>query len=144
MAYQQSSVQAYRQTRVKTATQGQVIVMLYDEAVRRIDEAVSLLQQEPRPLDRINNAVVKAQAIVTELMVSLDLEQGGEIANNLLRLYLFFNGRLMDGNVQKDTGPLVEVRDLMASLRDAWKQIEQEPAGGQPVAMSRTGVNIAG
>lgn len=143
MAYQQSSVHAYRQTSVKTASQGRIIVMLYDEAVRQIDTALGLLQDHSRELDRVNNALVKAQDIITELMVSLDLEQGGEIARNLLRLYLFFNDRLMEGNVKKEEGPIQEVRGLMADLRDAWKQIENVTIDGRSAAPVN-GVNIAG
>tara|TARA_Y100000592_G_scaffold71499_1_gene111307 strand:- start:12 stop:437 length:426 start_codon:yes stop_codon:yes gene_type:complete len=141
MAYQQGSVHAYRQTRVKTASQGRIIVMLYDEAIRQIDDATALLETGTKQLDKVNNGIVKAQDIVTELMVALDMEQGGEIAHNLFRLYMYFNDRLMEGNVQKDVAPLKEIRGLMASLRDAWKQIENTAAGAQaPVS----GVNIAG
>lgn len=141
MAYQQSSVHAYRQTSVKTATQGRVIVMLYEEAIRQIDLALAGIGAADRRLDRINNAIIKAQSIVTELMVSLDMEQGGEIAQNLFRLYMFFNDRLMEGNVKKDSGPLNEVKTLMSELRDAWKQIENTNAASRP---SGSGLNIAG
>lgn len=141
MAYQQSSVQAYRQTSVKTATQGRVIVMLYEEALRQIDLALSGINAADRRLDRINNAITKAQSIVTELMVSLDMEQGGEIAQNLFRLYMFFNDRLMEGNVKKEAAPLLEVKNLMGELRDAWKQIENTAVGAKP---SGSGLNIAG
>lgn len=143
MGYQQSSVHAYRQTRVKTATQGRIIVMLYDEAIRQLDDAIALLKGDSRALDRVNNAVVKAQDIVTELMVSLDMDEGGEISRNLLRLYLYFNEQLMDGNVRKDPEPLAQVRGLLDGLRDAWRQIEQTtPAPRQ--AFASGGVNIAG
>ncbi|SIQ51576.1 flagellar protein FliS [Alkalispirochaeta americana] len=143
MAYQQSSVSAYRQTSVKTASQGRIIVMLYDEALRQIDVAEALLAGRSRELDKINNALVKAQDIITELMVSLDLEQGGEIAQNLLRLYLFFNDRLMEANVKKEQEPLQEVRGLIVNLRDAWKQIESQSPDARSVP-SGGGVNIAG
>lgn len=141
MAYQQSSVQAYRQTSVKTATQGRVIVMLYEEAIKQIDLALDGIRAQDRQLDRINNAIIKAQSIVTELMVSLDMEQGGEIAQNLFRLYMFFNDRLMEGNVKKEEAPLTEVKKLMSELRDAWKQIENTAAANKPAA---GGLNIAG
>lgn len=142
MGYQQSSVQAYRQTSVKTATGGRLIVMLYDEAIRQLDRATDLLDNGTKQLDQVNNAVVKAQDIVTELLVSLDLEQGGEIAHNLFRLYLFFNEQLMDGNVRKDVLPLRAVRTFLAQLREAWREIESASAGVRPVAVP--GVNIAG
>jgi len=141
MGYQQSSVQAYRQTSVKTATQGRVIVMLYEEAIRQIDLALDGIAAQDRRLDRINNAILKAQSIVTELMVSLDMENGGEIAQNLFRLYMFFNDRLMEGNVKKDAVPLKEVKNLMTDLRDAWKQIENTVVAGRSAS---GGVNIAG
>lgn len=141
MAYQQSSVHAYRQTSVKTATQGRVIVMLYEEALRQIDLALDGIHSDTRQLDRINNSIIKAQSIITELMVSLDMEQGGEIAQNLFRLYLFFNDRLMEGNVKKEDAPLTEVKQLMTDLRDAWKQIENTSAGSRPTG---SGLNIAG
>jgi flagellar secretion chaperone FliS len=141
MAYTNNSVHAYRETRVKTASQGRIIVMLYDEALRQIDEAVGLLDTGTKQLDRVNNSVVKAQDIITELMVSLDMEQGGDIARNLFRLYMFFNDRLMEGNVRKETKPLIEVRGLMASLRDAWREIENVATPSPAVT---TGVNIAG
>ncbi len=141
MAYQQSSVQAYRQTRVKTASQGRVIVMLYDEALRQIDTAVALLDENTKELDKVNNAVLKAQDVITELMVSLDMEQGGEIAGNLFRLYLYFNDTLREANFQKDAAAMRSVRRLLADLRDAWKQIENTAVERQPPA---GGVNIAG
>jgi flagellar protein FliS len=141
MAYTNNSVHAYRETRVKTASQGRIIVMLYDEALRQIDEAVGLLDAGTKQLDRVNNSVVKAQDIITELMVSLDMEQGGDIARNLFRLYMFFNDRLMEGNVRKETKPLIEVRGLMANLRDAWREIENVATSAPAVT---TGVNIAG
>ena len=141
MAYQQTSVQAYRQTRVKTASQGRVIVMLYDEALRQIDTAVTLLDRNSKELDKVNNAVLKAQDVVTELMVSLDMEQGGDIARNLFRLYLYFNDTLRDANFNKDADALRKVRSLLANLRGAWKQIENT-AIDRPAPSS--GLNIAG
>lgn len=143
MGYQNSSVQAYRQTRVKTASPGRLIVMLYDEAIRQLDTAIGLIEEETKQLDRVNNAVVRTQDIVTELMASLDLEQGGDIARNLFRLYLYFNTRLMDGNVRKQAAPLREVRGMLDNLRGAWKQIEATPVGGERPGGGQ-GLNIAG
>jgi len=141
MAYQQTSVQAYRQTSVKTASQGRVIVMLYDEAIRQLDTAVKLLDDNSKQLDKVNNAVLKAQDVVTELMVSLDMDQGGDIAQNLFRLYLYFNDTLRDANFKKDSEAMRKVRTLLANLRDAWKQIENT-AVSRPTPAS--GLNIAG
>ncbi len=133
-------INAYRQTRVKTASQGKLIVMLYDEAIRQIDTAKQLLSENSLAYDRVNEAIGKTQDIVTELTVSLDLEGGGEIAQNLFRLYRFFNEQLVAANFKKEVQPLENVRSFMVELRDAWKEIAEKGTGPQRAG---SGVNIS-
>ena len=115
--------------------------MLYDEAIKQLDSAIVLLESDTKELDRVNNAILKAQDVITELMVSLDFEKGGEIAPKLFGLYRFFNDQLMEANIQKDASPLQTVRRFLDDLRDAWVQIlgTTHVQGG-----ATTGVNIAG
>lgn len=133
-------INAYRQTRVKTASQGKLIVMLYDEAIRQIELATQLLGDGGISYDRVNDAIGKAQDIVTELTVSLDLENGGEIAQNLFRLYRFFNNQLVEANFKKDPQPLENVRSFLVDLRDAWKEVADKGYGPE---RTTTGVNIS-
>ena len=133
-------INAYRQTRVKTASQGKLIVMLYDEAIRQIELATQLLGDGGISYDRVNDAIGKAQDIVTELTVSLDLENGGEIAQNLFRLYRFFNNQLVEANFKKDPQPLENVRSFLVDLRDAWKEVADKSYGPE---RTTTGVNIS-
>ena len=141
MALRGNPVSAYKETSVRTASGGKIIVMLYDEAVKQLDTAVDLIQSGTRQLDQINNSILKAQDIITELMVSLDMEKGGEIAAKLFGLYRFFVDQLMDGNIHKEIGPLTTVRDMMVELRAAWRQIaDTTPAQGAATG----GLNIAG
>ena len=133
---------AYRQTRVKTASQGQLIVMLYDEGIRQLRFASEQLRGEHPKLDDVHNAIVKAQDIVTELMASLDFDQGGEIAENLFHLYMFFNQQLVDANMNKDAKGLEEVESLMSELREAWATIGNQTMSKQPLPTA--GINIAG
>ncbi|MFQ3619890.1 MAG: flagellar export chaperone FliS, partial [Spirochaetales bacterium] len=65
-------LKAYKETNIRTASQGKLIVMLYEEAIRQIDIAIQELAQKSRKLDLVHNAIVKAQDIITELTVSLD------------------------------------------------------------------------
>ncbi len=135
-------LRAYRQTRVKTASQGQLIVMLYDEGLKQLKIAENELDSTQPKLDLTHNAIVKAQDIITELMVSLDFEKGGDIAQNLFHLYMFFNQKLVDSNMEKDASGIKDVHDLMAELREAWAAIERTGSGiDRPIAV---GVNIAG
>lgn len=131
----------YKEARIRTAGQGQLIVMLYDEAIKQLDMAVQALDTRSKKLDAIHNAIAKAQNVITELMVSLDFDKGGEVAKNLFNLYMFFNRQLMEGNVRKDAEPLKIVRNFMAQIRESWVQIantQVRPAASGP------GVNIAG
>jgi len=135
-------LRAYRQTRVKTASQGQLIVMLYNEGLKQLKAAEREFQSSQPKLELVHNAIVKAQDIITELMVSLDFEKGGDIAQNLFHLYMYFNQKLVDVNLTKDASNLHEVYSLMESLRDAWAEIENT-VSRQDHQVSG-GVNLAG
>ena len=141
MSTRANPVSAYRETAVRTASGGKIIVMLYDEAIKQLDSAITLLETNTKELDRVNNAILKAQDIITELMVSLDFEKGGDIAPKLFGLYRFFNDQLMEANIQKDASPLRSVRLFLGELREAWAQILGKTHVQGSIA---TGVNIAG
>ncbi len=111
----------YKQTEIVTANQGKLIVMLYDGAIKFLKTAIDNI--EPKKYDIVNTNIIKAQDIITELMLSLNMETGGEVANNLLSLYIYFKKRLLEANIQKNKEIIDEVIKLMIDLREAWSQI---------------------
>jgi len=119
----------YRNTQVMTASPMELIIMLYDECIRALNKAEDAFEIEgPEYLQEVNNNLLHAQDIITELAVSLDMDKGGEIAFNLQRLYEFMVNHLGDANVKKDVAPVIEVRELMKELRETWQQVaKQEP-----------------
>jgi len=127
MAYTQAFT-AYKQTGVKTATQGKLIIMLYEEAVRQLNTALSLFKTEDSieayNIEKLHKATVKTQEIITELMVSLNMNAGGQLAHNLLALYMFFNQELLDATIHHKKSKIHFVRDKMAELKDAWVQAD--------------------
>jgi flagellar protein FliS len=140
---------AYTETRIKTASQGQLIIMLYNEAVKRLDNALDLLERNssgkklPNRIEQISKSILKAQEIITELMVSLDFEQGGEIAKNLFSLYTWFNQELLAANISQDPQRISAVRNMLNDLRSAWSEIIAKNSAegiGHPAA----GLNITG
>ncbi len=141
MSFRANSVSAYKETSVRTASGGKMIVMLYDEALRQIERAVKAIDEESRKYDEINNAILKAQDIITELMVSLDFEKGGDIAPSLFGLYRYFNDQLMEGNLNKDTRPLRSVQTMLTDLRSAWAQIINTT---RVEGRGQGGLNVAG
>jgi flagellar biosynthetic protein FliS len=136
---------AYRETRVKTASPGQLVVMLYDEAIKQCDTAVELLGKDSKPkpenIERIGKALGKVQDIVTELMASLDFDAGGDLAKDLFALYVWFGRELLEANIQKDSSRIASVRAMLASLREAWAEAAQKAQNGSGAPV---GVNIAG
>jgi len=142
-----NALAAYKETRIRTASQGQLIVMLYDEAVRQLDKALELMRlnssgkRDPSRIEVFGKAIIKARDIVTELMVSLDFDQGGEIAQNLFALYTWFNKELMESHISVDAARITAVRNMVDELRGAWIETSAKTsAKGRPVE----GVNIAG
>jgi flagellar protein FliS len=144
-----NAISAYRETRIKTASQGQLIIMLYDEAIKNLNGGIELIEmntqgkKDPGKIEKINKLILKAQEIVTELMVSLDFEQGGDIAKNLFALYAWFNQELVEGNIKQDLNRLTVVRNQISELRSAWGEIVDRTASDN-IGKAVGGVNIAG
>ena len=136
-------VNAYKEIQIKTANQIRLIVMLYDGAIRHVNLAIDAFGDGHRRYDVINNHLIAAQDILSELMASLDFDKGGVLAKNLFSLYSFMNRRLLDGNLKKDPAPLQEVRKLLGELREAWDEISTRK-GLEETTNPATGVNIAG
>ena len=147
MAYT-NAISSYRETRIKTASQGQLIIMLYDETVKSLDRALELLvlsdegKKDPGNIEKISKSILKAQEIITELTVSLDFDQGGEIAKSLFSLYTWFNKELLEANISQDTRRITAVRNQLGELRSAWVEIAAKTP--ETTGKSVSGVNIAG
>jgi flagellar secretion chaperone FliS len=118
--------QMYRQTQAQTAAPGELIVMLYRGATRFVASAIEAI--EANNVQAAHTYLLKAQAIVTELFDSLDLERGGEVAKNLMSIYDFMNRRLVDANLRKDAEPAREVERLLRELLPAWEQAVRQTA----------------
>jgi flagellar protein FliS len=145
----QNALSTYRETRIKTASQGQLIIMLYDEAIKHLDRGLELLgknnsgKKDPGKIEHIGKAMLKTQEIITELMVSLDFEQGGEIAQNLFSLYTWFNKELLEANIKQDIRRITIIRNMVNELRGAWSEIVAKNSA-ETANKQVTGVNIAG
>jgi flagellar secretion chaperone FliS len=139
---------AYRETRVKTASPAQLVVMLYDEAVKQCDIALGFmrgdLKKHPQDIEKVNKALGKVQDIVTELMAGLDFDAGGEIADNLFALYVWFGRQILDANITKDVDMVSAVRNMLDELRGAWAEAASKVPSGTGMSGQTAGVNIAG
>ncbi|MGI6129984.1 MAG: flagellar export chaperone FliS [bacterium] len=129
----------YQKMQVNTASPGQLILMLYDAAIRWAEEGAAAFRV--RELERGHGLLVRAQEAISELATGLNMEAGGAIAENLAQLYDYAYRRLVEANVKKDPGAADETAELLSSLRDAWEQIIGRDAGRKKAA---GGLNVGG
>jgi flagellar protein FliS len=115
---------AYRETGIKTASQGKLIVMLYDGAIKQLNSALRKIEENGKvktaDIEGFSKHIAKAQDIITELMLSLDMEKGGEVAKNLMTLYTYFNRELLDAAISMDKTKLQFIAEMLNSLHEAW------------------------
>lgn len=139
---------AYKEASVKTASQGKLIIMLYDECCRQLSSALEKFGDDDKiaakDIEPFSHNVIKAQEIITELMVSLDMDSGGEIAQNLLNLYMFFNQELLEANMGTKPEKITFVRNMMSQLRESWASAIVNTVPVENQTMQHTGINISG
>lgn len=116
-----NGIEAYRQSAIGTQSKGRLIVMLYDGAIKFMKLAV--VEIEAGNWEAKGQYISRAQDILSELNIVLDMESGGEIAQNLRKLYLFMNRRLNEANTNRDPQMIQEVISLMEELNQSWKAI---------------------
>ena len=115
-----ASPQAYRESSVLTASPGQLVVMLYDGAARFLRQAE--IATDERAWSHAVDRIARAEAIVDELMITLDHEQGGEIAQNLQGIYVFCKKLLIEARIQRSSEPLRQTAKLLGELRVAFSE----------------------
>jgi flagellar protein FliS len=130
----------YLETAVETASPARLIVMLYDGAIRFINEAAHAMRQ--RDYEAQNAKLQRAQTLLAELSSSLDFDKGGEIAENLFRLYTYMYNQLVEANINDNLDRLQHVVQLLSELREAWDAIATESE--TQVAMPKARVSLHG
>jgi len=124
--FAQGYARTYRANAVLTASPGQLVLMLYDGALKALALARAAFESSEDDMQRIaqiNQQLLKAQSILSELQGGLNMEAGGEFARTMHRLYDYHNRRLMEANIRKKVEPVIEVEGLVRELRDAWAQM---------------------
>lgn len=101
--------------------QGRLIVLLYEGALKFMKLAIQEL--EAGHYAEKGRYINRAQDIINELNAILDVKAGGEIADNLRRLYCFMNSRLSEVNAKCDTRMIRDVITLTEELSSGWKAI---------------------
>jgi len=110
----------YTEQMVLTASPAKLIELLLQKAISVIDEAKNCIDE--KDYNNANAKIVRAQDIVMELNLALDMEKGGEIAKNLRALYNYMYRTLVEANIKKDKKMLDDVKSLLEDLLSTWRE----------------------
>jgi flagellar secretion chaperone FliS len=115
----------YHKTAIETADPLQLIIWCYEEVINDLKNAEEL--HEKKEMDDAYRKIRHAQDIITELLVGLDYERGGDIARNLNRLYNFVLRQLIGINSRRDTAIYGHLVKILSELKDGWEAMRLSP-----------------
>ncbi|MBU5355387.1 flagellar export chaperone FliS [Paenibacillus barcinonensis] len=121
-----SPYQKYQKTQAQTASKPKLLIMLYDGAIRFVQAGIEGIEEKNYEL--VNKNLGKAQAIVHELISSLNFDY--PIAQNLVAVYEYMLRRLIEANVKKSAEPATEVLEHLKELREAWVEASKSLGAG--------------
>ena len=128
-----AAAEAYKRQQVLTATPEALTLMLYNGCVKFMDEGIKALRADKPNYEQANISLQKAQNIISEFRVTLDMQY--DISKQLLPLYNYTYDRLVEANMKSDPTKIEEAKSIITDLRDAWMQAmkkaraEKGPAG---------------
>lgn len=113
--------QAYKQNSVTTASPGELTLLLYNGCLKFIKLARTAM--ENNNIEQRNTNLIKAQNIIQEFMVTLNMDVA--VSKNLMQMYEYLHRRLVEANTKNDIEILDEVEGFVVELRDTWKEVIQ-------------------
>ena len=122
----QSAARSYFQTQVATTTQGDLLIMLFDAALKFLRQAKEKIAA--RDYAQKGILISKALDILSELQGTLNAQKGGELADRLQKLYFFCSTRLLAANLKLDVSKIDEVMHILTGLRDAFNEANAKVA----------------
>ncbi len=116
--------EAYIKTDVMTASPVKQIVLLYERAILSLKQAIEDIKNNDIK-SKVNN-IQKATDIILALDSALDMEKGGEIAQNLRDLYRFSYQQILLAHTKNDTEKLEDIIEILETLKSGWEELEQK------------------
>ena len=126
------AARAYFETQITTTSKGQLLLMLYDGAIKFLTRAKDLI--DAKDVAGKGKLISSAIDVINELASSLNAEKGGDLAANLSQLYFYCNKRLFMANSRMDKAAIDEVIKILGGLRSAYAQIIDTPEAQKAMA----------
>lgn len=114
--------QTYKQSSVDTASPGELTLMLYNGCLKFIKQGKQGILEKNYMAK--NTDILKAQNIIRELMVTLNMDI--PVSKDMMKMYDYMHSRLVEANIKNDVTILDEVEDFIIEFRDAWKEVIQK------------------
>jgi flagellar secretion chaperone FliS len=122
----------YKEQSILTANPGDLVLMLYDGALRNI--RMARMAFDDREIALANRHTQKAQDIIDELIKGLDFSY--DISYDLIKLYDFIMQELIEANIGKDPEKLDHAEELILDLKSTWEEVLKQ-CRMQPALMAR-------
>lgn len=127
---------SYKTMAINTAPPGQLVLMLFDGALRFMSAALGGFDEKAvtKRYETIHNNLIKTQSILRELQASLDPRAGREFSERMHALYDFMLMQIQQANFNKEPEPILVVERLLGGIRTAWAQMLECSASGNQAA----------
>ena len=127
--------QTYKQVDVNTTNRGKIVVMLFSGAITFLNKAK--MYMEKKDFENKGKYIVKAQDIIEELNISLDMNKGQEIAKNLKSIYLFLDRYLSQANIENNPQNIDKAIQILEKLKSAFEEILMKPEFAEAHAVNK-------
>jgi len=134
--YNKTATKQYTSVQVSTIDRGRLLLMMYDGGLKFLKHAKDALEQ--KDIVKFSRFLSKGQAIIAELMNTLDFEKGGKIAEDLEQLYDFMLFYLTEANLQKNPQKIARVIKLLETVASAYRDI----ISGKPEELGKTAAKL--
>ena len=121
MAATNNAQYTYQATRISTATKEQLLLITYDIGIKACRTAENAMTAKTPDYDLANKEMIRAQEVIRELMVTLNKDRGGEMADKLMQLYEYMYQLLVDANMKKEPDNIRIVRGMLEELKQTWE-----------------------
>lgn len=121
MMQQRNAQNIYKQNQILNASPKKLVVLLYDGCIKNLRLAENSIAE--KNVEQANTALLKAQNIIAELASTLNIEQAGQIAQDLNDIYEYLMTKLIEANRTKDVTIIQKNREMLEELREAWAEI---------------------
>lgn len=134
--------QSYTKAQVRTDDPQKVLILLFEGIISFLNKAHSeIIEKQYLPA---HDNFMKAKNIIVELMCALDMEQGGEIAQNLYNLYWFLFEKIVEADYTKNTATIDMIIPVIRTLKSGWENMELQNDERGHLRGDTNGLNVKG